>query len=1023
MGQATDALKDGRGQAGAEAGLSDALRAGRRRLWRDQAADGSWAAACDLGPASTAYVVTTLAYLGKLTPETGRAASAFLLAQQDPRDGSIPGRPFTREGDVGATAALWAALWAAGAAENADAIRRARDYVENHGGHTTLVRLFYEGDPAAVFLAMAGLLPAKPLAEITPSLLMNTAPGASYFTRNVSVILPWRGLVFGVILRSLDNGDKGGIARRIADDLLRNRERELCLASLDRTRNADGSWLYGDTLQTSLALAALHAMGLQHDPRSTEALAWLDKQKQLDKASGQVRYPIFQSDVWTTAFDLRALVNSGARPSRLGLLRATRWLLDCQHDGSWAFQEHNTAMPDSDDVGVVLASLSEARDYGKSAQAWRSLDARITTATSAAVSWLRGMQNPDGGWPSFQKGLPGKPPGPIMTRPFSMQSPWEKLRLALDPPPDAGDPATEDVTGRVLYGLGKYGLRVGDPAVDRGIAFVREQQCLSGGWWGRWVVNYLAATSWVLRGCAAVGVPASETFIRRGVDFIRAHQREDGGWGESVASYSDPLSAGEGNESTPGLTGLVLSALCEVGEGSSPQAARAAAYLRRTQLPDGGWPNGDLVHCLIPPTLYYVLPGAELQLPLEGLGRYAAANRLDGGEIEDPTQGGGPPARRTIADFRKRLEVAKFESDDKADAAVVAVKRAGLPHVAPIIATMTRNRDLVPSGLPEPLAAMFEDTALPPWADKVRMQRAQQLFERCGWAAALSLFASSLPQCYACADGAKILIHTEELRKNPQRRILETSQFVFDVTAQGAFAENANSRGLRSAQKVRLLHALVRSLVKDKVDIANPKAGEPISQFYLVGTLMTFSAVVVDGMRTMELEVSDEDADAWVHLWNVVGWFMGIREDLLPIDAREAESLLEAVREMSWAPSEAGNLLAKATLGVMQEHLLPGTAFDGVAVMLVRHLAGDRCADLLGLPPANWTNVLFGPFKEAMDLFEVNGTSPLAALLRKASMTLMLGLQKAYLGKDRPEFETLETKRLLQMWQESVKSK
>jgi hypothetical protein len=743
----------------------------------------------------------------------------------------------------------------------------------------------------------------------------------------------------------------------------------------------------------------------------------MDKQKQTVPAANKsgLRYPIFQSDVWTTAFDLRALIAGGARPSRLGLLRATRWLMDCQHDGSWAFQQNNTAMPDSDDVGVVLASLAEARDHGRDAQGWRALDARLSTSMSAAVTWLRGMQNPDGGWPSFQKDLPGKPPGPIMTKPFSLQTPWEKLKLAIDPSPDAGDPATEDVTGRVLFGLGKYGLRVGDPAIDKAIGFLREQQCMSGGWWGRWVVNYLAATAWVLRGAAAVGVPSSEPWIRRGIDFIRAHQRKDGGWGEDVASYSDPLSAGEGTESTPGLTGLVLSALCDSGEGTSPQAANAAAYLRRTQLPDGGWPNGDLVHCLIPPTLFYLLPGAELQLPLEGLGRYAMVNSLPA--HDDPSQGGG---RRTIADFRARLEVAKFESDDLADAAVVAVKKAGLPHVAPIIATMTRNRDLVPSSLPPPLAAMFDHKALPPWADPVRMQRAQQLFERCGWAAGLSLFASSLPQCYACADGAKILIHTEELRKNPQRRILETSQFVFDVTAAGAFGEGG--RGLRSAQKVRLLHALVRSLVKDKVDIANPKAGEPISQFYLVGTLMTFSAVVVDGMRTMELEVSDEDADAWVHLWNVVGWFMGIREDLMPIDAREAESLLEAVREMSWAPSDAGNLLAKATLGVMQDHL-PGTALDGVAVMLVRHLAGDRCADLLGLPPANWTDALFGPFAKAMDLFEVGGTSPLAALLRKASMTLMIGLQQAYLGKDRPEFETMETKRLLQMWQESVKSK
>src|SRR5687767_13839739 len=98
-------------------------------------------------------------------------------------------------------------------------------------------------------------------------------------------------------------------------------------------------------------------MGLGQGERATRTLAWLDKQKQTDEQGG-LRYPIFQSDVWTTAFDLRALVAAGTRPSRLGLLRATRWLMDCQHNGAWAFQQKNTAMPDCDDVGVVLASLA-----------------------------------------------------------------------------------------------------------------------------------------------------------------------------------------------------------------------------------------------------------------------------------------------------------------------------------------------------------------------------------------------------------------------------------------------------------------------------------------------------------------------------------------------------------------------------------------------------------------------------------------------------------------------------------------
>ncbi len=1009
MGQAQDALRSG-GAGLDKAGLNQTLRLGRKQLWQSQCADGSWKAACDLGPASTAYVVTALAFTGHLSSEAAQAASRWLRAQQNPTDGSVRGQPFDASGDVGATTAVWAALWAADPTGNADAIARARSFVESKGGKNEVIRLWFTGDPAAIFLAMAGLLPAQAIEEIAPPMLANVMPGASWLTRKVSVILPWRGLVFGVICR--------GLLRRPGLSALVDRERRLCVASLDRTNNGDGSWLYGDTLQASLALAALHVMGLGHDVRTERALAWFEDQKIKDEDG--LSYRIFQSDVWTTAFDLRALIAAGTPSSRSGLARATRWLLDCQRNGSWAFQQKNTSMPDSDDVGVVLASLADARTRGKNIAGFASLEPRLTPAIDSAIAWLRNMQNPDGGWPSFQHGLASKPPGAIMTKAPSLRSLWSRAQLAIDPSPDFGDPATEDVTGRVLFGLGRCGLGVGDPAVDRAVKFIKDQQCLNGSWWGRWVVNYLAATAWVLRGLHAVGVSSREPFIRRAIDFIRDHQRADGGWGESAASYRDPLSAGEGTQSTPGLTGLILSALVESNEAGSDMAIKAAAYLQKAQRPDGTWANGDLLHALVPPTLFYILPGAEQQLPLEGLGLFATAHQIER-PVETVTAPGGTRPRRTIADWRTRLEAARGESDTEADAAVASIRKDGLEHVAPLLATITRTRDLVPSTLPPAAQALFTDVAMPSFANPEKMARAHELFERAGWGVALALFASSLPQCYACAEGAKILIHTEQLRRNPQRRILETAQFVFDVTGKNAFGPNG--RGLRSAQKVRFLHALVRAIVRDKVDVWNPRAGAPISQFYLVGTLMTFSAVVIDALRTMELTVNDADAEAWIHLWNVVGHLMGIETDLLPADAREAEALLEAVRELSWAPSEAGKLLAAATVGVMQEHLLPGKALDGLAVMLVRHLAGDRCADLLGLAPADWTTALFTPFAKVMDAFEIEGASPLAVLLRRASIDLMKGLQAAYLGSGRPEFETLENARLIAQWDETVKQK
>jgi hypothetical protein len=42
----------------------------------------------------------------------------------------------------------------------------------------------------------------------------------------------------------------------------------------------------------------------------------------------------------------------------------------------------------------------------------------------------------------------------------------------------------------------------------------------------------------------------------------------------------------------------------------------------------------------------------------------------------------------------------------------------------------------------------------------------------------------------------------------------------------------------------------------------------------------------------------------------------------------------------------------------MIQEYLPGDGLDGMPVALIRYLAGDHCADMLGLPRADWTRHL-----------------------------------------------------------------
>jgi squalene-hopene/tetraprenyl-beta-curcumene cyclase len=277
-------------------------------------------------------------------------------------------------------------------------------------------------------------------------------------------------------------------------------------------------------------------------------------------------------------------------------------------------------MVDNDDTGTVLTAFGDVLAGGALAP---DVARRISASRDLGRDWLLGMQNPDGGWSAFVHGLPAKRPGPLFASPVevSLDDPVAALRTLLDPPRELGDPSTEDLTGRVLDGLGRIGLTAQSPAVRNAIEFMRAQQFDHGGFWGRWTVNYLASTACVLQGLARVGADLSEPWVRRAVGFLTGRQNPDGGWGELPDSYADPTLAGRG-PSMPPLTGLVLTGLIDAGEGASGAVARGIAYLLAQQRADGSWPHADWLQAIVPPDTFYILAEAAKHYPVEALAHW-----------------------------------------------------------------------------------------------------------------------------------------------------------------------------------------------------------------------------------------------------------------------------------------------------------------------------------------------------------------------------------------------------------------
>ncbi|MBK7857342.1 MAG: DUF2236 domain-containing protein [Archangiaceae bacterium] len=914
-------------------------------LWQTQRPDGSWDMPGDLGAWVTAQVTIALHYVGALSAEDAADTGRWLRGKQK-RDGSFQLYPFARQGEVGATATCRAALHPCGGPDNLAAAARARQWLDAHGGDDAVIERMSYGDLSPMYVALAGLLDAHRLpCPISAPVLVPPVRDllAHRFHSGVFMLA----LELEVIIRTL----RGGVIQ----SALKSVVAKGCIDTMTEFQNRDGSWNDSAVISVGV-LPALKAAGLTLDhPVLANGVKWMLSQRKRD-AHG-LHYDGFGTEVWSTAFDVRALFAGGVKPSDPDVSRALGWLCDAQLDikmpaidnrqegaqldYGWAFQRTNHTLPDCDDAGVVLTTLGRALELGPRA----GPRAAHRTSVSRGHGWLFGMQNPDGGWSAFVWGLPGKKPGPMMKKQphMSMTNPLDLAKLFIDPSGFAGDPSTEDLTSRVLHGLGHTGFTVRDPRVFRAVEFLKRQQCESGAWWGRWVVNYLSATAFVLMGLAAVKADLKAEWVQRSLRWMRSRQNPDGGFGEGPESYSDEAYAGRG-KSLPPLTALVVQALIDCGDGGTPQCERAVEYLLKVQRGDGSFPNREYLHTNVPPDTFYVYPEAARFYPTEALGKYLEY-------LGHPIA----PAPERWSDAA--LDAARHRTDPTADAVVNEIIGSGeVSKVDTLMGMMFRSDEPIPPGLPARAKKYFQDTAaLPAFADPAKLKTAQRLFTRAGWQIAAGLFCSSLPQAYAAAKGARVIDATQALTRHTDQRVFETAQFLFDAIDEGAL--EPDGRGLRTIQKVRLMHASVRHYLRAAGKWDAAELGAPINQEDLAGTMMTFSVVVLDALEKFGVDCTADEAECWLHYWKVVGHLLGIEADLMPENVADAQLLMEAIRDRQWKSSSAGKALIKPLVEMMESYFA-GKAFDGAPTALVRFLAGDHCADILGLADADWTSAL-----------------------------------------------------------------
>jgi squalene-hopene/tetraprenyl-beta-curcumene cyclase len=622
--------------------LESTIERGANHLLSLQTEAGYWVGELEADTTLESDYIYYLFVLGKADPDRIEKLANYVRQRQLPDGGwSIyPGGP----SELNATCKAYFALKLAGDSVDSPQMKRARTSVHRLGG------LELTNSYTRFYLALVGAVGWELVPAVPPELMLLP----NWFYINIYEFSSWtRGIVIPMMILSALRPDWKLPERAQVDELFKDPTRKKAafdwsneliswrnfFLALDRglkfyerlpwkplrqraLREAK-SWLL-EHMERSEGLAtiypammnsifALVAMGYGPDDpltcRETREFSRFEIEE-----NDTIRLQPCVSPVWDSAIAMVALEEAGVAPDDPALVKAAAWILSKQilgpgdwqvknkdaEPGGWAFEFRNDFYPDVDDTAFVLMALQRVKFPDEK---------RMEAATRRGIQWLLSMQNRDGGWGAFDRDN---------DRRFLCNIPFADHNAMIDP-------STADVTARVLECLGRFGWTADHPAVQRGVKFLLKDQCGDGSWFGRWGVNYVYGTSGVLRALETVSLTA-QNYCQRAVAWLKTVQKVDGSFGESLKTYSDVSSKGQG-ASTPSQTAWGLIGMLAGANTADPAISKAVSYLVTTQNEDGSWSEHDFTGTGFPCVFYLKYHLYRNSFPVYALSRYYNQSR------------------------------------------------------------------------------------------------------------------------------------------------------------------------------------------------------------------------------------------------------------------------------------------------------------------------------------------------------------------------------------------------------------
>lgn len=234
---------------------------------------------------------------------------------------------------------------------------------------------------------------------------------------------------------------------------------------------------------------------------------------------------------------------------------------------------------------------------------------------------------------------------------------------------------------------------------------------------------------------------------------------------------------------------------------------------------------------------------------------------------------------------------------------------------------------------------------LPVWANQRMMQNGSAFFARNSETIMTLLGLLSLPYCYTAANGAMVLYLSDRMRSDTRKRLYETAEFVWQVMAPNAFKSDGN--GFAAILKVRAMHAAVRYYTLNSGKW-NDDWGVPVNQEDMAGTNLSFSLIVIRGLRKLGYTVSRDEQQGFLHLWNVIGFLSGLNRDLIPANGKQAQLMDTAIAKRQFSASLHGATLTKSLTDHITTINTSNVSTNDI-LGLMRYLLGPNVSDMLSI--------------------------------------------------------------------------